>query len=83
VERCGLWLDLRIFLAMALKMVGVPFPALARIFFLPRVAGVAAPRGRSPEGPEREAAPDLGPIPTAGGGQPRMAPLLLNSAGQA
>jgi lipopolysaccharide/colanic/teichoic acid biosynthesis glycosyltransferase len=36
VENCCLWLDLRVMFATALKMVGVPFPVLGRLFRLPQ-----------------------------------------------
>jgi lipopolysaccharide/colanic/teichoic acid biosynthesis glycosyltransferase len=84
VERCGLWLDLRIFLATALKMAGVSFAALARIFFLPcPVAAVPPSQGAAAEVSEQESAPARASIPTAGGGQSRVRPLLLNSPEQA
>jgi lipopolysaccharide/colanic/teichoic acid biosynthesis glycosyltransferase len=84
VERCGLWLDLRIFLATALKMAGVSFPALARIFFLPCPGGAAlASRDAAAEDSDQETAQALASIPTAGGGQSRVRPLLLNSPEQA
>jgi hypothetical protein len=35
VRRCGLWLDLRIVLSTALKMAGVPFGALRKLFRFP------------------------------------------------
>jgi hypothetical protein len=84
VERCGLWLDLRIFLATALKMAGVSFAALARIFFLPCPVAAAQPsQGAAAEVSAQESAPARAPIPTAGGGQSRVRPLLLNSPEQA
>src|SRR5262249_6969319 len=79
VARCGLWLDLRIFLATALKMMGVSFPTLARIFFLPRPAEAAL----AAEDAGQESVPALTPIPTAGGGQRHLGALLLNSPEQA
>jgi lipopolysaccharide/colanic/teichoic acid biosynthesis glycosyltransferase len=50
IEAVGPWLDLRILLSTALKMVGVPFPALRWLFGMPTPAEVersflhAAPR---------------------------------------
>jgi len=37
VENYGVWLDLRVILATALKMFGVPFQVLGALFLLPRV----------------------------------------------
>jgi lipopolysaccharide/colanic/teichoic acid biosynthesis glycosyltransferase len=40
IEAVGPWLDLRILLSTALKMVGVPFPVLRRLFGMPTPAVV-------------------------------------------
>jgi hypothetical protein len=36
IRHCGFWLDLRLIACTAVRMCGVPFHVLARLFALPR-----------------------------------------------
>jgi lipopolysaccharide/colanic/teichoic acid biosynthesis glycosyltransferase len=40
IRHCGVWLDMRLIACTAVRMCGVPFNVLGRVFVLPRPHGV-------------------------------------------